>query len=37
VLRGNGTYELPESAASYTDNFDPENDVLRLAETMVSS
>jgi hypothetical protein len=31
VLGGNGTYELLESAASYTGNFDPENDVFRLA------
>jgi hypothetical protein len=30
VFGGNGTYELLESAASYTGNFDPENDVLRL-------
>jgi hypothetical protein len=33
VLGGNGTYELLESAASYTGNFDPENDVLRLENT----
>ena len=30
MLGGNGTYELLESAASYTGNFDLENDVLRL-------
>ncbi len=29
MLGGNGTYELLESAASYTSNFDPENDVLQ--------
>jgi hypothetical protein len=33
VLGGNGTYELLKSAASYTGNFDPENDVLRLENT----
>ncbi len=33
VLGGNGTDELLESAASYTGNFDPENDVLRLENT----
>ncbi len=33
VLAGNGTYEFLESAASYTGNFDPENDFLRLENT----
>jgi hypothetical protein len=33
ALGGNGTYELLESAASYTANFDSENDVLRLENT----
>ncbi len=28
MLGGNGTYELLESAASYTGNFGPENDVF---------
>jgi hypothetical protein len=33
MLGENGTYELLESAASYTGNFDPENDGLRLENT----
>jgi hypothetical protein len=33
VVGGNGTYELLESAASYTGNFDPGNEGLRLENT----